>query len=109
PPARVRAAGRIVLRRQAGKLHFLEILDWSGPRIQRELKSKDHAGETVDAWSSHIQIMVGQKQVGDLGWALAQHLDLGDLLGVEGTFGASKTVELPTFVDKLTFLCKSIE
>lgn len=109
PPARVRAAGRIVLRRQAGKLHFLEILDWSGQRIQRELKSKEHAGETVDAWSSHIQIMVGQKQVGDQGWALAQHLDLGDLLGVEGTFGASKTGELTIFAEKLIFLGKSVE
>ena len=109
PQPRVRAAGRIVLRRQAGKLHFLEILDWSGQRIQRELKSKEHAGETVDAWSSHIQIMVGQKQVGDQGWALAQLLDLGDLLGVEGTFGASKTGELTIFADKLTFLGKSVE
>ena len=109
PPIRVRAAGRVVLRRIAGKLHFLEIRDWSGERIQRELKGKGHQGETVDAWSSFVQVMVGQKQVGEQGWALAQLLDLGDLLGVEGTFGKTKTGELTIFADKLTFLGKSLE
>ena len=29
--------------------------------------------------------MIGQKQVGEPGWALAQELDLGDLIGVDGT------------------------
>jgi lysyl-tRNA synthetase class 2 len=109
PPARVRAAGRIVLRRIAGKLHFLEIRDWSGHRIQRPLVGKDRApGEAVDAWSSYIQVMVGQKQVGEQGWALAQELDLGDLLGVEGTFGKTKTGELTIFAEKLVFLGKSL-
>jgi lysyl-tRNA synthetase class 2 len=108
-PARVRAVGRVVLRRIAGKLHFLEIRDWSGHRIQRELKGRDAAGETVDAWSSYIQVMVGQKQVGEQGWALAQELDLGDLLGVDGTLGKTKTGELTIFADKLTFLGKSLQ
>jgi lysyl-tRNA synthetase class 2 len=109
PPVRVRAAGRIILRRLAGKLHFLEILDWSGTRSNREFKGKEHRGETMDSWSSYIQLMVGQKQVGEQGWELAQHLDLGDLVGVEGTFGASKTGELTIFADKLTYLGKSLE
>jgi lysyl-tRNA synthetase, class II len=108
-PPRVRAAGRVVLRRSAGKLYFLEIRDWSGHRIQRELKGRGHGGETVDAWSSYIQVMVGQKQVGEQGWALAQELDLGDLLGVDGTLGTTKTGELTIFADKLTFLGKSLQ
>jgi lysyl-tRNA synthetase class 2 len=107
-PPRVKAAGRLVLRRSAGKLYFLEIRDWSGHRIQRELKGRDTSGETIDAWSSYIQVMVGQKQVGEQGWALAQELDLGDLLGVEGTLGKTKTGELTIFADKLTFLGKSL-
>ena len=107
-PLRVRAAGRIVLRRIAGKLHFLEIRDWSGRRGQRELKGKGHAGETIDAWSSYIQVMVGQLQVGETGWALAQELDLGDLLGVEGRLGKTRTGELTIFADKLYFLGKSL-
>jgi lysyl-tRNA synthetase class 2 len=105
---RVRAAGRIVLRRIAGKLHFLEIRDWSGRRSQRELKGKGHTGETVDAWSSYIQVMVGQQQVGETGWALAQELDLGDLIGVDGKLGKTRTGELTIFADRLHFLGKSL-
>lgn len=107
-PPRVRAAGRVVLRRIAGKLHFLEIRDWSGHRMQRELKGKDHAGTQVDAWSSFIQVMIGQRQVGETGWAIAQELDLGDLIGVEGTLGKTKTGELTIFAEKLEFLGKSL-
>src|SRR5436309_1455979 len=62
PSVRVRAAGRIVLRRGQGKVAFVDLWDWSGK----------------------IQVMIGQKQVGEIGWKLAQELDLGDLLGVDG-------------------------
>jgi len=105
---RVRAAGRIVLRRLAGKLHFLEIRDWSGRRGKRVTKGKEHAGVENDAWSSYLQVMIGQKQVGETGWALAQELDLGDLLGVEGTLGRTKTGELTLFAERLHFLGKSL-
>lgn len=105
---RVRAAGRVVLRRIAGKLHFLEIRDWSGRRAPRQLKSRQGAGETVDSWSSYIQVMVGESQVGEQGWALAQELDLGDIIGVDGTLGLSKTGELTIFAEKLHFLTKSL-
>ncbi len=108
---RVRAAGRIVLRRTAGKLHFLEIRDWSGQRIRRQTKSKHAAPEEFeefDAWSGYVQVMIGQQQVGPTGWALAQLLDLGDLIGVEGSFGKSKTGELTIFAESLTFLGKSL-
>jgi lysyl-tRNA synthetase class 2 len=106
---RVRAAGRIVLRRIAGKLHWLEIRDWSGERIQRQLKGKGHEGETVDAWSGYIQVMIGQQQVGEQGWALAQLLDLGDLIGVDGLLIKTKTGELTIQAEQLTFLGKSLE
>src|SRR5262249_51664338 len=59
---RVRAAGRIMLMRDTGRLIFANIRDWSG----------------------QIQIYIGKKQVGDQNWALAQCLDLGDLIGVDG-------------------------
>lgn len=104
----VRAAGRIILRRIAGKIHWLEIQDWSGRRTRRAMKSKEHAGTEDDAWSSYIQIYVGQKQVGEQGWALAQQLDLGDLIGVDGAFGKTKTGELTIFASKLHMLGKSL-
>jgi lysyl-tRNA synthetase class 2 len=86
PPPRVRAAGRIVLRRGMGKAQFLDLKDSSG----------------------RIQVMIGQKQVGETGWNLAQQLDLGDLLGVDGTLGVTRTGELTIFADKLHFLAKSL-
>ncbi len=108
---RVRAAGRILTRRQGGKVHFLDIWDWSGHPVVRCTSSesgKHEEREFVD-WSSRIQVMVGQKQVGEQGWGLAQELDLGDLLGVEGTYGKTRRGEPTIFAECLTFLGKSLQ
>src|SRR5262249_45406396 len=85
--------GRIVLRRGMGKAHFLQLQDWSG---------------RGDETNGRIQVMIGQKQVGETGWALAQQFDLGDLLGVDGTLGRTRTGELTIFADGLHFLGKSL-
>ena len=82
----VRVAGRIGLRRGQGKVVFLELRDWTG----------------------HIQIFIGQKQVGELGWKLTELLDLGDLIGVDGRLGYTRTGELTVFAETLTFLTKSL-
>jgi lysyl-tRNA synthetase class 2 len=82
----VRIAGRVMLRRGQGKVIFLEIRDWT----------------------ERIQVFVGKKQVGDQGWSLADLLDLGDLIGVDGTLGYTKTGELTIFATRLTFLAKSL-
>jgi lysyl-tRNA synthetase class 2 len=82
----VRVAGRIMLRRGQGKVFFLTLRDWT----------------------DRIQIFVGKKQVGDTGWALAELLDLGDLIGVDGRLGYTKTKELTVFAETLTFLSKSL-
>lgn len=84
---KVRAAGRIVLQRRAGKLIFLDIRDWSG----------------------RIQLLVGKNQVGEANWELAQCFDLGDIIGVDGELGRTKTGELTIFAEQLHFLTKSIE
>jgi lysyl-tRNA synthetase class 2 len=82
----VRVAGRIVLRRDQGKVIFLHLRDWSGL----------------------IQIFIGRKQVGELGWNVAELLDLGDLLGVDGRLGYTRTGELTVFAETVTFLTKSL-
>ena len=82
----VRAAGRIVLHRDKGKLQFIDLRDMTGD----------------------IQAMVGQSQVGG-DWDVVQQLDLGDIIGVEGMLGVSNTGEVSIFAERVTFLTKSIE
>ncbi len=106
---RVRIAGRIVSRREGGKVHFLDVKDASGEPILREIKGEREGEiENVPDLSSRIQVMLGQKQVGETGWALAQQLDLGDLVGIDGTYGKTRRGEPTVFADGLTFLAKSL-
>jgi lysyl-tRNA synthetase class 2 len=83
---KVRAAGRIVLQRDKGKLRFVDILDWTG----------------------RIQLFIGQAQVGEENWALSELFDLGDIVGVDGELRRTQTGELTIFAEKLHFLAKSI-
>jgi len=107
---RVRAAGRVVSRRIGGKVHFLDIRDWSGRPTEREIKGEREGDvEKVADLSSRVQVMVGQKEVGEQGWAMAQELDLGDLIGVDGTFGKTRRGEPTIFAGGLTILSKSLE
>ncbi len=84
---RVKAAGRVVRHRTGGKLHFLELWDQTG----------------------RIQLMIRLNKLSETEWKVLNLLDLGDLIGVEGEFGKTKTNELTIQVDKLTFLTKSVE
>jgi lysyl-tRNA synthetase class 2 len=107
---RVRIAGRIVSRRDGGKVHWLDVKDSSGQPTLREIKSeREGPAESVPDLSSRVQVMVGAKQVGEVGWQLAQLLDLGDLLGVDGTFGKTRRGEPTVFAEGLTFLGKSLQ
>ena len=56
-----------------------------------------------------IQLFVGRKQVGEANWALAECLDLGDIIGVDGELKRTKTGELTIFVDQLHFLTKTLD
>lgn len=83
---RVRAAGRILLQRRAGKIVFLDIWDWTGK----------------------IQVLIGKQQVGEAHWALAECFDLGDIIGVDGELKHTKTGELTIFAEKLYILTKAL-
>jgi len=87
PGPRVRAAGRVVRHRTGGKLHFLELWDQT----------------------DRIQLMIRINKITPTEWQVLNLLDLGDLIGVDGEFGRTKTGELTIQVEKLTFLTKSIE
>jgi lysyl-tRNA synthetase class 2 len=86
PGPNVRVAGRVMLKRGQGKVVFLDLRDWT----------------------ERIQIFLGKKQVGDQAWSLIELLDLGDLVGVDGSLGYTKTGELTVFATGLTFLGKSL-
>jgi lysyl-tRNA synthetase, class II len=83
---KVRLAGRIMLRNNKGKLKFYHIQDWSG----------------------RIQLMVSKADVTEEQWKLVETLDLGDLVGVDGTLKRTNTGEITLFVQHLTMLTKSL-
>lgn len=82
----VRIAGRIMLRRKAGKLRFYDIKDWTGK----------------------IQLLFSRGDLSEEQWELMGQLDLGDLIGVDGCLRRTETGEISVFVKELTVLCKSL-
>ena len=82
----VSIAGRIVLLRMMGKASFAHVLDETGK----------------------IQIYVKQDNVGEKNYKLWKKLDLGDLIGVEGTIFATKTGEVTIEAKKVTLLAKAL-
>ncbi|MDD2903936.1 MAG: lysine--tRNA ligase [Syntrophales bacterium] len=81
-------AGRLMLLREFGKATFCHIQDGSGARIQA----------------------YAQKQVvGEEAFALFKKVDLGDIVGFEGTLFRTRTQELTLAVNKFTLLTKSLK
>eukprot|EP00913_Durusdinium_trenchii_P008793 g8259.t1 len=82
----MRVAGRIMLRRKAGKLRFYDIEDASG----------------------RLQLMFSRGDLSEETWELMGQLDLGDLIGVDGPMRRTQTGEVSLLVQQLTILCKSL-
>ena len=82
----VRLAGRIMLRRKAGKLRFYDIKDQSG----------------------RIQLLFSRGDLSEEQWALMSALDLGDLIGIDGITWRTDAGEPSVKVTQLTVLCKSL-
>jgi lysyl-tRNA synthetase class 2 len=81
-----RVAGRLAARRGQGKMAFLDLVDRSG-RIQLQARADVLGEETMHR-------LLG--------------LDLGDLIGVDGTAFRSRRGELTLRVDSFTLLAKSL-
>ncbi|MEQ9411085.1 MAG: lysine--tRNA ligase [Fuerstiella sp.] len=86
PGPDVRIAGRIMLRRKAGKLRFYDIRDQTG----------------------NIQLLFSRGDLTDEQWSLMGHLDLGDLIGIDGKAWRTDSGEASVKVEQLTVLCKSL-
>ncbi|HEY4333632.1 MAG TPA: lysine--tRNA ligase [Ilumatobacteraceae bacterium] len=84
--ARVAIAGRVMLKRDSGKLIFITIRDRSG----------------------ELQLFVSKAVVGDDGFALSASLDLGDWVGAEGVVMVTRAGELSVKVDALQLLAKAV-
>jgi lysyl-tRNA synthetase class 2 len=84
---RVRVAGRLMSRRVMGKASFSHLQDMSG-RIQLFIQRD----------------LVGEEAYG----AYKRDLDIGDILGAEGTLFRTKTGELSIRCDDLRLLTKSL-
>jgi lysyl-tRNA synthetase class 2 len=84
--ARYRVAGRLHARRGHGKAAFLDVRDGSG----------------------QIQVHSRADVLGDEGHELLTGLDLGDIVGIEGTVFATKRGELSLRVESFALLAKSL-
>jgi len=82
----VRMAGRMMLQRRMGKASFGDIHDVSG----------------------RIQIYVKSDTIGKDEYKFFSKLDLGDIIGIEGTLFVTKTGEKTVVVQKLELLAKSM-
>jgi lysyl-tRNA synthetase class 2 len=80
-----KAAGRIVLLRDIGKLIFITLRDRSGT----------------------IQIGLSKKLLLEQ-WELAKLLDLGDIIGASGQLGKTKTGEITIWADEIVLLGKCL-
>ena len=83
---RVKTAGRLMNLRGHGKVGFAD-LQGSGQKIQ---------------------VYVRRDRVGEENHELFRLLDIGDLVGVEGTLFRTKTNELTIFAERLSFLAKAL-
>jgi lysyl-tRNA synthetase class 2 len=83
-PARV--AGRLTALRAFGKLIFADLVDWTG----------------------RIQIAFSKKALAEDQWLRVQALDLGDLVGVEGTLTRTRTGEITVAAARLEVLTKAL-
>jgi lysyl-tRNA synthetase class 2 len=84
--ARVRVAGRVAARRGQGKAAFLDLVDRSG----------------------RIQLLGRQNVLGEDAFERLTHVDLGDLIGVDGTIIRSRAGELTVSLESVALLAKSL-
>ncbi|MEM7807252.1 MAG: amino acid--tRNA ligase-related protein [Planctomycetota bacterium] len=82
----VKVAGRVVLKRDMGKLSFLTIRDATGD----------------------LQIGLQKNRLDDDGWLIRQNLDLGDQIVAEGPIGLTKTGQPTVWATAVSMASKSL-
>jgi lysyl-tRNA synthetase class 2 len=87
PPGPVSLAGRITAIRKMGKASFLDIRDGEGK----------------------LQLFIQSARFGEADQELFDDLDIGDILGAEGTLMRTRTGEPTLSVTRFTLLAKSLQ
>jgi len=82
----VTIAGRVVLKRDMGKLVFATLRDRDGD----------------------LQIVVNAAKLAPADFTLFEEVDLGDIVGATGTVGTTRTGELSVFVTRWAMLTKAL-
>ncbi len=82
----VKAAGRIILKRDMGKLSFITLRDASGD----------------------LQVGLNKQKLSELGWQVRDLLDLGDQIVVEGPLGQTNKGEISIWATSVSMASKAL-
>ncbi len=82
----VKGAGRVMLKRDMGKLSFLTLRDESGD----------------------LQVALDKKRLDEIGWKVRDLIDLGDLIVVEGPLGQTNKGEISIWATKVEMASKAL-
>ena len=82
----VKVAGRVMLKRDMGKLSFLTLRDESGD----------------------LQVALDKKRLDETAWQVRSLIDLGDLIAVEGPLGTTNKGEITVWARKLSMASKAL-
>ncbi len=82
----VRAAGRVAGQRNMGRAAFVDIRDWTGK----------------------VQLFFQLDRLGEDAFHVQQQIDAGDIIGVEGELGKTRTGEPTIFVSDFRLLAKAL-
>ncbi len=82
----VAVAGRIILKRDMGKLSFMTL--------------RDHSGD--------LQVALDKKRLDEKGWAVNELLDLGDLVSVRGALGVTRKGEITIWATEVLPAAKAL-
>ncbi|MBL8746076.1 MAG: lysine--tRNA ligase [Phycisphaerae bacterium] len=108
----VKVAGRIVLKRDGGKLMWMQIRDWtSGPKEAPEglaPASDGSATRPLEPPAHDLQVAVSLADVAAPGFDLSKSLDLGDVIIVTGPIMKTKAGEVTIWASRVEMACKSL-
>jgi lysyl-tRNA synthetase class 2 len=82
----VKGSGRVMLKRDMGKLSFLTLRDESGD----------------------LQIAIDKRRVDETSWGIRDLLDLGDLIVVQGPLGVTNKGEITIWATKVEMAAKAL-